>query len=511
MAEIESAVIFSLSPIEANFSIFAIGSPPKKFPIKEPIPATADPVPKSDNADPSEDIPVAASFKFAVASCLIGFIIDNDVLENSEIPFAVFSNESPSLSTDFAIIYTAAAATNAGTVIAANIPNETASAPILPAAIYNKGDRIANCIRGTIISGNIFAMLMNASDASFIAYAIPTNAKLTPNKINTPRPTTGFPRAASPTANPVKPTPAATPKSATAPSPIAPTVIAAKPTPAKIMTNEPLATEPVPIFSSPSAKPVIEDFKDFPSICSKSLAPKNPGIIAINPMEAGIRLNAPNNTFTLPISFRPDARLVRKSFTPVPLLTSFVAFAALPTPSPAADASGSFGPMKSEAAPFPVNLPNIFFPISLTMSNGALTISMIFPNPPLPKNNNASTPTPAPMPFAHDMPPSLVSENSSDTCLLNQLNPLPMVSTTSFTGWNDIAHFDVPIAAHFIVSAKALNGYNINFTAPATTLSNGIKIPTIGVINGSNISPAMTVIDSNRFFIFVIKPCIFCC
>ena len=228
-------------------------------------------------------------------------------------------------------------------------------------------------------------------------------------------------------------------------------------------------------------------------------------------MEAGIRLNAPNNTFTLPISFRPDARLVRKSFTPVPLLTSFVAFAALPTPSPAADASGSFGPIKSDAAPFPVNLPNIFFPISLTMSNGALTISMIFPNPPLPKNNNASTPTPAPMPFAHDMPPSLVSENSSDTCLLNQLNPLPMVSTTSFTGWNDIAHFDVPIAAHFIVSAKALNGYNINFTAPATTLSNGIKIPTIGVINGSNISPAMTVIDSNRFFIFVIKPCIFCC
>ena len=135
-------------------------------------------------------------------------------------------------------------------------------------------------------------------------------------------------------------------------------------------------------------------------------------------MEAGIRLNAPNNTFTLPISFRPAARLVRKSFTPVPLLTSFVAFAALPTPSPAADASGRFGLIKSEAAPFPVNLPNIFFPISLTMSNGALTISMIFPNPPLPKNIKVSIPPPI-MPITQFVSESASSFDSVNNSLKN--------------------------------------------------------------------------------------------
>ena len=83
---------------------------------------------------------------------------------------------------------------------------------------------------------------------------------------------------------------------------------------AGIKAKAPVITVPLPMDFKPSARPFRDSFNASPFILSSNLAPKYPGAIATNPMDAGIKAKAPPTTSIEAISFNPAAKLVKNSF-----------------------------------------------------------------------------------------------------------------------------------------------------------------------------------------------------
>ena len=132
----------------------------------------------------------------------------------------------------------------------------------------------------------------------------------------------------------------------------------------------PKSTFPLAMDLRPSASPPSDSATFFPSIFSTSLAPRNPGIIAVNPIAVGIRLRAPRNDSLLAKLFSPSAKFFRASFTPSkfpltesPTSPTFFTFSTgdiavgVPIAAPAAP-SAFFGSKDPRAAPV---VPSVFF------------------------------------------------------------------------------------------------------------------------------------------------------
>ena len=90
-------------------------------------------------------------------------------------------------------------------------------------------------------------------------------------------------------------------------APIAPGIIAVRPTAANIIDSEPTATFLEANDSIPYAIPYIDSSNFSPLTREISLAPIAPGIIAVRPMDANIRLPAPLNRLLLPKDVIPLA------------------------------------------------------------------------------------------------------------------------------------------------------------------------------------------------------------
>ena len=126
-----------------------------------------------------------------------------------------------------------------------------------------------------------------------------------------------------------------------------------KPTDANIKPNDPFNTPPVPIASIPFASPCNDFWNCFPSIFSIAKAPNVPGIIAIKPTEDKIKLPAPADTLPVPIASIPFASPFNDSFSFSPLICSITLAPNVP---------GIIAIKPTAAAGKPINPPNITFP-----------------------------------------------------------------------------------------------------------------------------------------------------
>ena len=219
-------------------------------------------------------------------------------------------------------------------------------------------------------------------------------------------------------------------------APATPGIMATKPIEAAIKLAAPPVTVKVPIDDIPLAIPSIDFWNFLPSICSIALAPKTPGNIAVNPIEATIKLSAPPVTLPSPNAAIPSANPFKEDFTFLPSVCSIAFIPNTP---------GNIAIKPTAEAGNPINPPNITLP-----------------------SPKALIPTATFFIFSLNLLPSLPSSTSSYS--ISPSSALPIILSFNSPALSSTLPSIVSVALSFNLSVNDSSPASTTFSpAPATT------------------------------------------